>query len=185
MGLKSTSQLDLCTAHLYWKSQHWPIVSKWHVKPGVHKLACLKTAELARHVWAVLLTYGLTCMIVPSVRTLSSLPSGNRFFTVWSGKVISLWPSGKCFSGAESKNCVDYRRIIWNYFWQIKLFWIQEKYLASCLHTVDPFYSLNTYSVIWFPLRYRGLQVLWECSGLFLFSFLKNDQAIKHIQTYQ
>lgn len=43
-------------------------------------------------------THGLTCMTVPSVSTLSSLPPGKRFFTVWSGKVISLRPSGKCFS---------------------------------------------------------------------------------------
>lgn len=48
-------------------------------------------------------SYGLTWMTVPSVSTLSSLPSGNRFFTVWSGKVISLRPSGKCFSEAETK----------------------------------------------------------------------------------
>lgn len=48
-------------------------------------------------------THGLTCMTVPSVSTLSSLPPGKRFFTVWSGKVISLRPSGKCFSGGRDE----------------------------------------------------------------------------------
>lgn len=54
-----------------------------------------------RRARAVVFTYKLTCMIVPSVSTLSSRPSGNRFLTVWSAKVISLRPSGKCFSGEE------------------------------------------------------------------------------------
>ena len=56
-------------------------------------------------------TYGLTCMMVPSVSTLSSLPLGNRFLTVWSGKVISLRPSEKCFSGAEMKQSVTYHTV--------------------------------------------------------------------------
>lgn len=53
-------------------------------------------------------TYELTWMMVPSVSTLSSLPSGKRFFTVWSGKVISLRPSGKCFSEAGIKINVEW-----------------------------------------------------------------------------
>lgn len=50
-------------------------------------------------------------MMVPSVSTLSSLPSGKRFFTVWSGKVISLRPSGKCFSEAGIKIYVEYELV--------------------------------------------------------------------------
>lgn len=35
---------------------------------------------------------------VPSGKALSSCPSANTRFTVWSGNVISFLPSGKCFS---------------------------------------------------------------------------------------
>lgn len=56
-------------------------------------------------------TYKLTWMMVPSVSTLSSLPLGKRFFTVWSGKVISLRPSGKCFSEAGIKINVEYELV--------------------------------------------------------------------------
>lgn len=59
---------------------------------------CLKFPLDSLSDWLV--THRLTLMMVPSISTLSSLPSGNMFFTVWSGKVISFLPSGKCFSGA-------------------------------------------------------------------------------------
>lgn len=87
------------------KSQIWTcdvsLLSIWCAVFTRH----LVESDLAR---AVVWTYGLTWMMVPSVSTLSSLPSGNKFFTVWSGNVISLWPSGKCFSEAEMRENNQY-----------------------------------------------------------------------------
>lgn len=85
-------------------------------------------------------------MMVPSISTLSSLPSGNRFFTVRSGKVISLRPSGKCFSGtSEQKLCCNHRvcdfhtENIFNSFHTFLSFKLQNIFAKFCLFF---FYSL-------------------------------------------
>lgn len=90
-------------------SRPWKIITRW----SGWKMARVWMSE--RSCW----THGLTCMTVPSVSTLSSLPPGKRFFTVWSGKVISLRPSGKCFSGVrDEKSCKCCRHTThWCRFW--------------------------------------------------------------------